>query len=238
MSLTASSVTFGRHLLEFTLEVRPRRTLSISVHPDQRVHVISPPDVSLERIQARVTRRAPWILRQQAYFQNFRPATPPRRYVSGETHLYLGRQYRLRLEEAPKPQVKLMRGRLVVYTPRPDDAELTAKLLRQWYQQHAAAQFPAVLQQCLPLLSEHPLPTTPTLHHRYYQKRWGSCSPNGRITLNTDLIRADKSCIAYVILHELCHLLEPNHSRRFYHLLAQVLPDWPRRKQKLEKALS
>ena len=237
MSVTASSITYGRHELAFTVEVRPRRTLSISVHPDQRVHVLSPPDVPLAQIQARVSRRAPWILRQQAYFQQFRPATPARRYVSGETHLYLGRQYRLRLEEAATAQVKLIRGRLVVHTPRPADTAHTAQLLRQWYQQRAAEQFPVVLQQCLPLLSEYQL-STPTLHQHYLQKRWGSCSPAGRITLNTDLIRADKSCIAYVILHELCHLVEPNHSRRFYRLLATVVPDWERRKQKLEKALA
>ncbi|GAB3241662.1 SprT family zinc-dependent metalloprotease [Hymenobacter seoulensis] len=237
MSVTESSITYGSHELAFTVEVRPRRTLSITVHPDQRVHVLSPPDVSLAQIQARVTRRAAWILRQQAYFQQFRPSTPARRYVSGETHLYLGRQYRLRLEESEHSKVKLIRGRLVVHTPHPDDADLTAKLLRQWYQQHATDQFPAVLHQCLPLLSEYSLPT-PTLHLRYLQKRWGSCSSAGRITLNTDLIRADKSAIAYVILHELCHLIEPNHSRRFFNLLTRVLPDWQRRKEKLEKALS
>ena len=237
MSVTASSITYGSHELAFTVEVRPRRTLSISVHPDQHVHVLSPPDVPLVQIQARVTRRAAWILRQQAYFQQFRPSTPARRYVSGETHLYLGRQYRLRLEEAATPQVKLIRGRLVVHTPHPTDADHTAQLLRQWYQQHAAEQFQVVLQQCLPLLSEYQLPP-PTLQQRYLQKRWGSCSPAGRITLNTDLIRADKSSIAYVILHELCHLIEPNHSRRFYRLLAHILPDWQRRKDKLEKALS
>lgn len=237
MSVTKSSITHGSHELAFTVEVRPRRTLSISVHPDQRVHVLSPPDVPLAQIQARVTRRAAWILRQQAYFQQFRPSTPARRYVSGETHLYLGRQYRLRLEEGLTSQVKLIRGRLVVHTPRPADADYTAQLLRQWYQQHAAEQFQTVLQQCLPLLSEYQFPM-PTLHQRHLQKRWGSCSPAGRITLNTDLIRADKGSIAYVILHELCHLIEPNHSRRFYRLLAKILPDWERRKEKLEKSLS
>lgn len=236
MSVTTSSVLFGQHELAFTVEVRPRRTLSISVLPDQRVQVLAPPDVPLAQIQARVARRARWILRQQAYFQQFRPATPARRYVSGETHLYLGRQYRLRFEQAATPQVKLSRGRLVVFTPQPPAVNLTADLLRQWYQQRAADQFATVLRQCLPLLSEYALPL-PTLHCRYLQKRWGSCSPAGRITLNTDLIRADKSCIAYVILHELCHLVEPNHSRRFYRLLATVLPDWERRKAKLEKAL-
>lgn len=237
MSVTTSSIIYGSHEVAFTVEVRPRRTLSISVRPDQHVHVLSPPDVSLVQIRARVTRRAAWILRQQAYFQQFRPSTPARRYVSGETHLYLGRQYRLRLEEAPTSQVKLIRGRLVVHTPYPTNADHTAQLLRQWYQQHAAEQFQAVLQQCLPLLSEYQLPP-PTLQQRYLQKRWGSCSPAGRITLNTDLIRADKSSIAYVILHELCHLIEPNHSRRFYRLLSYILPDWKRRKEKLEKALS
>jgi len=239
MSVTTASVSFGPHELAFTVEVRERRTLAITVQPYQHVQVLVPPDVPLTYVQACVIRRAPWILRQQAYFRQFQPATSARRYVSGETHLYLGRQYRLGFEPATSvaaAQVKLSRGRLVVYTPDPADAALTARLLRRWYHQRAAEQFAAVLRQCLPQFSEYQLPP-PSLHQRYFDKRWGSCTSAGRITLNTDLIRADKSCISYVLLHELCHLVVPNHSRRFYQLLATVLPDWERRKQKLEKAL-
>jgi predicted metal-dependent hydrolase len=68
-------------------------------------------------------------------------------------------------------------------------------------------------------------------------KRWGSLSPNGQLTLNLSLIRAPKDCIEYVVIHELCHLIEHNHGPEFYKLLDQTMPDWMKRKHKLELSL-
>jgi predicted metal-dependent hydrolase len=68
------------------------------------------------------------------------------------------------------------------------------------------------------------------------QKRWGSHTPGGRIILNTRLIAARRDCIDYVIAHELCHVVEPNHSARFFRLLRRFMPDWERRKEMLERS--
>ena len=74
----------------------------------------------------------------------------------------------------------------------------------------------------------------PPLHTLSMQTQWGSCSPNGRITLNPHLVKAPRECIDYVILHELCHIAEHNHSERFYRLMNQVMPKWERTKQRLD----
>src|SRR5690606_33372808 len=66
------------------------------------------------------------------------------------------------------------------------------------------------------------------------QTQWGSCSPNGRITLNPHLVKAPRECIDYVILHELCHIAEHNHSERFYRLMNQVMPKWEKTKERLD----
>ncbi|HAD80758.1 MAG TPA: hypothetical protein DCF99_17295 [Flavobacteriaceae bacterium] len=77
-----------------------------------------------------------------------------------------------------------------------------------------------------------------SLSHKFLKKRWGSCATNGNILLNTELIKASKICIEYVIIHELCHLIHPNHSKDFYELLTELLPNWQKIKHKLETTLA
>src|SRR5438874_10849947 len=91
-------VPFSGETIPFTLEMRQRRRLSISVHPDRRVTVLAPVDCRLADVLARVQKRAAWITKQRAYFEQFHPLPHEKRYVSGETHLYLGRQYRLKIQ--------------------------------------------------------------------------------------------------------------------------------------------
>src|SRR5262245_65325000 len=90
-------IRFGDKTIPFALEMHQRRRLSISVHPDRRVTVLAPADCSLAGVLARVQKRAAWITRQRAHFEQFHPLPHEKRYVSGETHLYLGRQYRLKI---------------------------------------------------------------------------------------------------------------------------------------------
>ena len=104
----ALSVRFGRRRIDFALRYAARRTLAIDVNPDQSVVVTAPagsPDESVLRV---VSKRAAWIVDQQRFFAAFLPALPPRRYVSGESHRYLGRQYRLRVARA-EADVQVMR---------------------------------------------------------------------------------------------------------------------------------
>ena len=103
-------VAFGRGRIEFRLKRTGRRTLAITVRPDTSVVVTAPKGAAVEAVMARVRKRAVWIRRQQAYFSRFLPKLPPRRYVSGETHRYLGRQYRLKVVEGPGEGVKLRGG--------------------------------------------------------------------------------------------------------------------------------
>ena len=176
-------------------------------------------------------------MRQQRFFAQFLPRTPARQFISGETHLYLGRQYRLRLRQAEAEDVKLIAGYLYIYVEDTSDVGRVRGLLCQWYAAHAEARFNERLTACMQQIAGWSTPT-PRLEIRSLVRSWGSCSPTGRLTLNIDLVRAPRACIDYVILHEICHLVHPNHSREFYKLLTTVLPDWRSRKTRLEKLLS
>src|SRR5687768_12497831 len=97
VELTTYSVDYGRETIHFTLKFSRRKTLAIDVNPDLSVLVTAPKAKDLDLIKSKVHKRASWILKQQDYFRAFLPPMPPRQYISGETHYYLGRQYRLKI---------------------------------------------------------------------------------------------------------------------------------------------
>lgn len=227
-------IEFDGLQIPFSLLFGTRKSLKIDVHPDQTVTVTAPCEASVEEVIVRVRRRAPWIVKQIRYFDRFVPLQPPRRYVGGETHLYLGRQYRLKITEREIREAKLMGGYLHIQTPNPKDHESVRKLVERWYRDHAVRILGHRLKICYESMKKFDLPT-PVPVFRKMDKRWGSCSRSGKIMLNTELARAPINAIDYVVTHELCHLKYSHHGKEFYQLLERVMPDWERRKERLEK---
>jgi predicted metal-dependent hydrolase len=234
MSESTSSVQYGNAPIEYNLAYAQRTTLAISVLPDLRVTVTAPADTDLAAIEAKVRQRARWILRQQRELELYLPQTPPRQYISGETHRYLGRQYRLKVAEAQSEGVKLTRGYLFVSTMNKTDTARVAQLMDDWYRMQAQRVFRERLAAMLPRFQHVEIPR-PELAIKTLRARWGSCTTAGTVLLNLKLMQVPKSCIDYVIVHELCHLVEHNHSEQFYLLLDRMLPDWRERKRRLNE---
>jgi predicted metal-dependent hydrolase len=113
-----------------------------------------------------------------------------------------------------------------------DTPSVVQKLLEAWYRAEAKRIFSSRMAACFPRLA-HLQVAYPTLSVRRMKARWGSCSSTGNIILNLKLIHLPLECIDYVIVHELCHLKEHNHSKRYYRLLEQILPDWRERRAAL-----
>ncbi len=234
--LMLDEVLYGTTPLEFTIARSVRKTLAIEVHPDTSIHVIAPVKSSIEAIREKVLKRGSWIVKQQLYFEQFLPRTPEREYVSGESHFYLGRKYLLKIRKATNQEVKLKGGELLVYIPDTENKTSIKRQLGGWYHNHAQKRFNLCLKASLKKFLKYELPEPPMLIKRM-NKRWGSCTPNGVIILNPEIIKAPSKCIEYVITHELCHLIHPNHSRGFYTLQSEMMPEWERWKLRLEKVL-
>jgi len=230
------SITYGRETISFRVLHGVRKTLGIEVYPDGSVVVKAPVGTDSEDIRSRIFKRARWILRQQGYFRQFEPRTPARQFIGGETHLYLGKQYRLKICAGEREAVKLSRGYFLLDVKATVDSERVRQLMERWYADKAAIRFQDSFDRCWSCFSRQGA-TRPRLQIRRMQKRWGSLSRSGLLTLNTDLIRAPQECIDYVITHELCHTLHHDHGAKFYEVLSEVMPDWERRKHKLELAL-
>jgi hypothetical protein len=234
-------VKYGTTRITFELAFADRRTLGITVHPDRRVAVTAPLETSLSNVCAKVRKRAAWITKQQRFFLGFEPKTPPRRFVSGEAHLYLGRQYRLKIMEAEVESIKLSGGFFVARTQvqgkeSGSKADEARNLLHAWYQEKADFHFPRIAAPYLQRFAR--LGVTPSdFIIRKMHKRWGSCTAAGKIILNTELIRAPRGCIEYVIVHELCHLLHHDHGAKFQALQAREFPAWEKWKTVLEEKM-
>ena len=231
-----NQIQYGNSLIEFDLEFSERKSLGIKVHPDKSVNVLAPLNSSIEKVKEKVKEKADWILKQRDFFLSFEPLTPERKFISGETHLYLGRQYRLKLHKNEEEFVKLAGGNIHVYIEDTDNKQAIKDLLNQWYKHKAVQHFNRLFNELKPL-SKSFYEGEPQLTYRWMKKRWGSCDKNGKIHLNLELIKAPKKCIEYVIVHELCHLKHLNHSNSFYTLLEDVYPDWKATKDRLERLL-
>lgn len=217
------------------------RKVIIKVHPNQRVVAVVPHDAKEDAIQKAMLKRARWIWQSIDDFSKQTDSAFPKRYVSGETQFYLGKRYVLKLiiDSNQVPSVKLSRGKLNVTLKQEtgsgtDDRLRKVKpLIDSWYQTKAKGVFHERLAELLPKTSW--VSGIPSFRVMAMKKQWGSCSSKGNLILNPHLVKAPKECIDYVILHELCHIAEHNHSERFWRLLTQVMPDWKEVKARLDE---
>jgi predicted metal-dependent hydrolase len=231
-------IEYGTQTIEFAVVRRNRKTLEIAVEPDMSVVVAAPLDATIETIKTKVRRKAAWVRRQQRFFAQFLPRTPERFFIAGETHLYLGRQYRLKVIHDVQRDVKLTRGFIVVRTHFPSRADVTRELVEDWYKERAHIKFSERLEINLDRFPDPEYFRPSRLMVKELTQRWGSMSPGKRLLLNRRLIWASVDAIDYVITHELCHVAEPHHGSSFFSLLAQVMPDWEKRKEKLERLMA
>lgn len=231
--ITRDYIQYGATIIDYVIEFAQRKTLSICVNPDSSVCLRAPIDATLEQIQLKVHKRASWILKQKRFFESFGTSTTKRQYISGESHLYLGRQYMLRVKESNVNEVHYQNNIIEIECRHKKDAGI---LLQTWYRQRANVKFQEYAQPIIEQFSIYGVKPQ-SLSIKKMDKRWGYCTIDGHITLNPRLICAPRCCIEYVITHELCHLIYRSHNKEFYALLTKEMPHWEKWKNKLERIL-
>ena len=210
-----------------------RGKIAIRVEADGSVIVDAPEGEAAPAIRSAVKKRARWIATHVADARQHHRHVLPRNYANGEQVFYLGRRYMLEVIPASKPErsVRLWRGKLEIRTENGDPQAIRGRL-RGWYKVRAQSYLRGrlgAIGEALPWVSG-----IPPLNLVDMEKRWGSCATDGTVRLNPFLIKAPRECIDYVVLHELCHLEEHNHSPRFYGLLERMMPRWQEYKTRLD----
>ncbi|MCK9224118.1 MAG: M48 family metallopeptidase [Candidatus Muirbacterium halophilum] len=235
-SIERQIIKYGNRNLEYNVVFMKRKTIAITVKTDKTIEVKVPLEAEEYQIQKKILKKARWIIKQINYFTQFNPGETKRYYLSGETHLYLGKQYRLKIKQSEKNSIKLQKGYFIINT-KENTNEKVKKIFTQWYREKAYQHFKPLIEKIYSKLKKYNI-EKPQYKIRKMPKRWGSLTKTYIILLNPELIKAPKECIEYVITHEMCHLIHPNHSKEFYKLLTTLIPQWQKIKHKLEMKLS
>ncbi len=233
---TENTIRFGTRDIPYQLIREQRKRVRILITPDLTVSVSAPKRAADNVIAGILHKKARWIAKKLDEMKAFHPIPGPKQYLSGETFRYLGRQYRLKVEQGPHTPAKLKGKFLHVTVPDKTDRTAVKNAVEIWYRMQAERTFHRYAKKCTEVTTRHGVPEA-SISLRKMRTRWGSCSNKGRITINTNLIQAPVHCIEYVIMHELCHLKHHNHSKTFYKLLTLCMPDWQRRKEALHNVI-
>jgi predicted metal-dependent hydrolase len=209
--------------IAFDLFTSRRKTVTLRVLADGQVRIDAPSRASLKQIVEFVRQKAAWIVRHRQHLSERHAARPQRRYADGELWPYLGRELPLRLTRGEREGVTLAEDAIVVTAADPTRLEA---LLKAWYLREAKRVFAERLKAVAPCVASLNITPPDKLTVRFMTSKWGSCSSRGRVTLNARMVQLDPILLDYVIVHELCHLREMNHSPRYYALLDAAMPGW------------
>lgn len=221
----------------FTLEWKDVRNLNLRVRKDGSVYVSVNPTVTEDEVDAFVANKSGFILNAKKKFQEalqYRPQ--PKQYVSGESFTVLGHGLRLEVIPSERDSISSDGVFLRLYIKNPDDFEKKQRMVRNFLNKQCRLVFSEILNDTYPVFEKYGV-EMPVLRIRDMETRWGSCLVKKRIvTLNRRLLEAPRHCIEYVVMHEMCHFIHPNHSKHFYAFLTMLMPDWKERKQVLDKS--
>ena len=222
MSIKPRQITVGG--VRVRVLIKDIKNLHLGVYPPNgRVRVAAPLRVSDSAVRLAVVGKLGWIKRQRAKFES-QPRQSRREMVSGESHYFLGRRYRLRVIERDGLPMVVVKGRFIEIHLRPETkAGQRDEMLQQWYRQQ-------LKQLIAPLVEEWQAAIGVTLIEWGVKKmktRWGTCNPDARrIWLNLELAKKPVQCLEYIIVHELVHLITRHHDDHFVVLMNKHLPQW------------
>ncbi|MEJ6952376.1 M48 family metallopeptidase [Natronospora cellulosivora (SeqCode)] len=214
-----------------------KKTIGIQIDPDEGVIVRSPKRVSDQDIEDLLKRKSKWIIRKMDEMAKIKEAPEAKNFVSGEEFLYLGRKYKLLLSEdrsLEKAYVKLSENKIKLsYNPDIDNGDrkqfIRAEIIKWYYQEFGDILLDRI-EKFQPQIGKSPL----KIRIKNQKKRWGSCSSKGNLNFNWKLIMAPIDIIDYLVVHEMVHLIHPNHSRDFWNKLASIIPDYKERQEWLK----
>lgn len=223
------SIKYGAKTIFFEVIYRKRKTMTITVEAPDKVTVVVPVGMKEEVIKSNVRRKVDWIVKKLEEFKDVKNTSIKKKFVNGESFMYLGKGYPLQIElndSLQVPEVKLYRGKLIIYTPT-EDEEFLKIVVEKWYREKAKEIINERVGYYHYVIGVKPAKVT----IKEQKKRWGSCSSLGNLNFNWKLIMAPPAVIDYVVVHEMAHLVHLNHSRDFWNLVESILPDYKERKK-------
>ena len=207
----------------------------IAVHPPNgQVRASAPLTFDDDAVRMAVITRLNWIRRQQVAFSK-QDRQSQREFVTGESHYFAGRRYRLEIvEQDTPPTVWIPNNTKIALSVRPDsDRNTRESVLHRWYRQHLRTQIPPLLEKWETKIGV----SVNEVRIKKMKTLWGSCNVDAkRIWLNLELAKKPESCLVYILVHEMVHLFEREHNDRFRALMDKFLPQWRTYRDTLNRA--
>ena len=230
------SVVVENREICYCLERKNVKNLNLRVRKDGSVFVSANEIVPCEEIDKFIHSKSLYIFKAIDHFREMEQYKPqPKQYVSGETFYIQGRGLRLQVSQAKKDRISSDGVYIFLEVKDVNDIEKKRQFVTRFLNQQCKTVFGEVMEELYPLFKKYGV-EKPSLRIRDMETRWGSCLTKKHIiTLNKRLLEAPRNCIEYVVMHELCHFIHPNHSKQFYAFLSMLMPDWKERKRFLDK---
>lgn len=200
--------------------------MSLKIRKNGELQVSVPQTTRLKDIESFIISKYGWIQKKQSE-RDLKEDILPLAYGYGDKHLFMGQQYPLQLIVSNQSKAQIANDTITVYHRKNSSIK---NILNKWYKQQSIEFF---TQRTQLFVNSFNFPPVHEIKVRNMKARWGSCSTRSEITYNIHLIKACPESIDYVIIHELCHLLHPNHGAEFYKLQTKLNPYWKQQKQKL-----
>jgi predicted metal-dependent hydrolase len=227
-------INFDGRNIEYALERKPVKNINLRVRADGSVFVSANECVPLVVVEEFLKRKSAYVLNAlDKYADLAKYVQTDRRFVTGESYRYLGKDLRLQVAQG-KEHISSDGLYLYLVVNDTGDNDTKERMINRWYDRRCRELFPEIVNHIHPIFNKYGV-ALPRIAYREMFSRWGSCQPKRRsITLNKRLIETPRNCIEYVVMHEFIHFLQPNHTKRFYELLSTLMPDWEERKRILE----
>ena len=224
------NVKYGTKDIEFNVEFKNRKTMSISVEQPKNITVVAPVATSEEEIKEAVKLKGSWIVQKLFEFRNIESKRVNREFVNGESFMYLGRNYSLQIHIDRTLQnnssVKLFRGKFHFNVKEKDD-ELIKTAMEAWYREKTEEQVKKRVKYYQKYFNKQPT----AIKVKEQKKRWASCTLNNELLFNWRCVMAKSIALDYIIVHEMCHMYYMNHSQEFWNLVASIMADYEIRKE-------
>lgn len=200
-----------------------RRSVVAKIRRDGVIEVRAPLLYRESNMLVFLNQHRRWIFNHLDRLQN--ADNQQKKYISGEIHYYLGKQYTLQVVESNTNSVLIESNSLIINSKYPENPEYLEVLLNKWYKNQAKKVFAELLPPIIEKFKKYNVAPA-KISIRDMRSRWGSCSRKGNISLNLQLIKLNENCIRQVMVHEMCHLVYFNHQAGFYALMEEMMPDW------------
>lgn len=223
---------YGTKYIDFNIVFKERKTMSIEVEPSGEVTVISPLGLTENIILEKIKSKANWIVKKQYEVNSININKINREAVSGESYLYLGRNYSLLIEdkELKEITVKLFRGKFIVSTYTRDQEEIKSAL-EKWYREKTLLRVKERVNYFKEYFSVKPK----EIKVKEQKKRWASCTSNNELLFNWRCSMAPANVLDYIVVHEMVHMIYKDHSHEFWDKVASVIPDFESRRKWLRE---